>query len=713
MSAWPDIRKGWDTARLHLGKAWRWGVRDDPASERKRAEKAARRTQLRQDPIVQAFRWTAIVVGGLVVALLIALATLDWNLLRGPAARFASARLGRQVNIDGDLHVHIWTLTPHVEVDGLRVANADWAGGGDLARIGKLIFDIRLLPLLRGHAVIPLIDVEQSNFNLVRDRDGRNNWTFGSSEASKAPLKLPPIRHFTIVNAQLKITDQRRKLVFTGTINSNESAKGQSRGFWMTGDGTLNREPFKADIRGAPLLNVQADHAYPFTMDLRAGSTHITANGSITHPFDLGQIQARTAFSGNDLNDMYYLTGLTFPNSAPYSMSAKLTRDGEFYRFDDVHGRFNKSDMDGTFTVDDSTDRPYLRAQIHSHYVNFDDLGFMFGGGKGRNTAPRESRTAVTATQKPGISVVQGAPPPTLLLPDAPLEVDRVRQMDAHVVYKADRIDSKDIPVRRLALTATLDHGVLTLDPMEATFVKGRADGSVRLDATRDVPVTSVDMRLRGFSLEQLIPSAKGPAPLQGDLEARAKLVGAGNTVHKAAAAANGTLTFVVPHGQIRAAFAELMGINLLNGGIELLTDDKSPTNLRCMVASFDAHDGVLSTRRMTFDTDVVQAIGTGTVNLKNETVDMSLMGTPKKFRIGRLKAPIEISGSLQAPKVGVDAGKALPQAGIGVALGALVAPLAAILPFVNPGLADDANCGALVAEAKARGAPVKKARHE
>jgi hypothetical protein len=46
-------------------------------------------------------------------------------------------------------------------------------------------------------------------------------------------------------------------------------------------------------------------------------------------------------------------------------------------------------------------------------------------------------------------------------------------------------------------------------------------------------------------------------------------------------------------------------------------------------------------------------------------------------------------------------------QGGIGAALG-LINPFAAILVFLDPGLAKDANCGPLLADAKARGAPVK-----
>jgi len=63
--------------------------------------------------------------------------------------------------------------------------------------------------------------------------------------------------------------------------------------------------------------------------------------------------------------------------------------------------------------------------------------------------------------------------------------------------------------------------------------------------------------------------------------------------------------------------------------------------------------------------------------------------------------APITVGGRLRRPQFGVEPESAIAQAGLGVALGALLSPLAAILPFVDPGLADDANCAALFAEAR------------
>jgi hypothetical protein len=46
-------------------------------------------------------------------------------------------------------------------------------------------------------------------------------------------------------------------------------------------------------------------------------------------------------------------------------------------------------------------------------------------------------------------------------------------------------------------------------------------------------------------------------------------------------------------------------------------------------------------------------------------------------------------------------------QGGLAAVLGALINPLAALLPFVDPGLAEDADCGALIAQAGRQGAAV------
>ena len=92
-------------------------------------------------------------------------------------------------------------------------------------------------------------------------------------------------------------------------------------------------------------------------------------------------------------------------------------------------------------------------------------------------------------------------------------------------------------------------------------------------------------------------------------------------------------------------------------------------------------------------------------MNLRNETMNLKIDGDSKKFRLVRLLSPITIQGPWRKPKIGIEPGPAIVQGVIGLGLGALVHPLAAILPFIEPGGAKDADCAGLLAQAGAKGA--------
>ena len=701
---------GNDFRRLRDDLAARWHAFRVPfRSQQTQSGHSSNRILAPARPAATALKWGG---GLLLVAVIVFLALFDWNMLRGPISRYASHRLHRQVRIEGNLHVHLWSWTPRIDVGGLHIANTKWAGGGDMANVGHLAVSVKLLPLFGGHLRLPLVEVDKSSFLYVRNLSGHSNWEFSKTESNK-PLKLPAINRFLINDGHIRLDDARKRMHFIGSVSSSESTTGKGRGFVLTGAGTLNSQKFTADVHGAPLLNVDQSKPYPFTMNMHAGYTHVTAEGRITHPFDLGGVDATATFSGRDAADLYYLTGLVLPNTPPYDASAHITRNEEIYTADNLRGRMGRSDISGHATVDMSGEKPFLRAKLRSRRVYFDDLGFLFGGGHGRKiavAAPASTRRAAAAA--PSITLIgekNGATQPELLLPNTPLDVERVRQMNADVRYHATSIVSNDFPLRSVSAHAQLENGVLHVAPFAATLAQGSVSGHAKLDASRHVPVTSLDLRVRDVQLSQLVHPLRGQSTIGGPLDARAILTAAGNTVHKAASNANGSLTFVVPHGQMRRAFAELLGINLLNGGLALLTGDQSQTNVRCAVASFQARDGVFAARNIVLDTDVERGTGSGSIDMKNETVNFRLSGDAKSLRILRMNAPITINGTLSHPKVGVEASKALGQGGVLVALASFIHPLAGLLATVDPGLAKDANCGALLAQAKSNGAPVPR----
>jgi uncharacterized protein involved in outer membrane biogenesis len=642
--------------------------------------------------------WTLGVIGLLAVGIALFLALFDWNMLRGPIAREASRRSGRPVRIDGDLKVHLLSWTPSATVGKLTIGNPPWMHGGQLAQIQQFGVSIKLLPLLIGRVELPMVDLEQANIALFRDADDHANWR-GDPRNAK-PLKLPPIQHLIIRDGHLHWVDEKRKMVLTGTIQSQETHVGpdqNARGsFALNGAGTLNGDPFSVHVTGGALLNVRRNQPYHFDGDITAARTHVIAHGTLPRPFDLGQVDTRVDVTGANFADLYYLTGFAFPTTSPYRLSGHMVRDEKRYRFTDVVGRVGQSDLEGDFIADDTTGRPNLKADLRSRNVNYKDLGSLIGA------PPVAQRTAEQQAQA-DTQAAQGR-----FLPDAKLDLTRVRSMDAQVKYRADSVTAPaHLPLRKVRIDLTLDHGVMTLDPLAFTMPRGEVAGRVRIDARRDVPHSDIDMKMLNMRVEDFF-KASANAPLEGTLEARAVLHGDGDTVHRVASTANGTFTVVVPRGRMRKEFAELLGINVTKALGLYLTGDKSDTGLRCAVADFRATNGVLYAQNFIVDTDVVRSEGKGNIALGPETMDLELTGKPKQFRLFHLSAPITVTGHLKSPKFGVKPGAAPLQAAGAVALGVVLPPLAVILPFVDPGLAKDANCVGLVSNAQAKGAPVR-----
>lgn len=646
-------------------------------------------------------------VGGIVLALIaLAIAVLvavwDWNWFRGPLERAASARLNRQVDIVGDLNVDLWSWQPSATVDGITIANPAWAGRDRLGSIGRLTVKVRLIPLLWGDVDLRLLSVDRPTFRLLADDSGRKNWDF-SDGRDKEPTRLPPIHSFIIRDGRLSYLDTRRDVRFEGTINARERLGAENRGFELVGQGTINRAPFRAEVTGGPLLNIERDQPYPFDAEIRAGRTYITARGAVPRPFDLGQFHMVATARGPDLADLFPITGVALPNTPPYSLRGRLSRNDLVWRIEGLSGRVGDSDLAGDVSVDTGRERPFLKADLQSRSLDFDDLGALFGAapkaGPGETLSPEQAAIARTMVAQQRI------------FPDAPLDMSRIRAIDADVSYRA--LSIRDTPIKLAAgsVRVKLDDGLLRADPVRLDLPRGRVDGEVVLNARNATPTTALDLRLSNSRIETLIPmSFQGAPPITGALVGRARLSGEGNSVHKAFASADGQVVVVAPGGEIRKAFAELMGVNVVKGLGLLMKKDTSTTPIHCAVASFQTTDGVMRADNIILDTGPVLVKGRGTVNLDSERMDIRVRGHNKKFRVVRALVPVKAEGPLMAPKLGVEAGPLIAQGGIAAGLGTLLSPLAAILPFVDPGLAKDANCGALLAAAGAQGAPVKAA---
>ncbi|HYD86965.1 MAG TPA: AsmA family protein [Vitreimonas sp.] len=636
--------------------------------------------------------WAGGAFGVLATALVLFLAFADWNALRGPIGRWASVATGREIVIAGDLDVDPWSFTPEARVRNLRIGNLPrFRERGQFAEVAEAEVAVRLLPLFVGRFDIVRLDLNGADLDLYRNAAGDANWAQTRRQGQR-PLDLPDIRDFSLREGHVRYEDVKRRLVLDAEFTTRESADARNPGeFALDGEGEINNRPFTVEFTGAPLLNVRRNRPYPFVADVRAGGTRIQADGSIARPFNLNRWQADIIASGPDLAHLYDLIGLTLPNTPPYFVRGRVERNGRQYGMPELNGRVGDSDLRGAFTATTNarTGRLFFDGDFVSSRLDFDDLMAVLGGAP----ATGGGETA-SATQR---AIAANMAAEGRLLPDAELDISRVRDMDARVTYRAARVRSDRFPLRGFSLDISLDQGLLQLDPMTLDLRQGRIGGAVAINAREATPQVNMDVRLTGARLESIV-AFRGGAPLTGSLVGRVRLSARGASVREAASNANGEVTLVTPRGEVREAFAELTGINVTRGLGLLLSDDQSKIDIRCGVASFSVRSGVMHARSMVFDTETMLIRGGGRINLNDETLDLRLQGEPKEARLIRVAAPITIQGRLRSPELGVDLEEAADEGGLAALLGSLIAPIAAVLPFVDPGLAEDANCAALLA---------------
>jgi AsmA family protein len=612
-----------------------------------------------------------------VIVTIVALSTaLDAGRLRAPFVRFLAAHMGRSIQIDGSLQTHFLSLNPSVIAERVSIGNPPWTPPGIAAQIERISLVLQLPGFGRSFAV-RRFEMNGVILHLVRDSTGHANWQ--RTDPDQGPQSdLPIIRSLSMPRARVELDDDLRHLRFRGTVSA-EDVNGieASQPLRIGGSGELNGRAAEFEITGDALAAYSHEHPYGFNFSESSSGSHLTGSGSLVHPFDFDKIDAAFEAAGEDLRDLYFLTGVMLVNTGSYRLSGNVARRGTHSKFSNVEVTIGQSDVRADVSIDSSGRRPKFEAQLTSKILRFADLGARAAG---REQDPEAGK---------------------LLLSDAMLNPGAVRHGDWSVHFGAQRIDVGHVSLHGVAAKMTIDQGVLVVSPLSADVLGGKLMSHVKFDARTDTAVADLDLKLTDVQVGQLGRKEAGSPPLEGSLQARLNLRGPGRSIHEVAAGADGTVTAVLTHGIIRSSLAELTGIDIRGLGL-LLTKNKQETGIRCAVASFQAHDGTLLARKLVMDTDPVLITGEGSLKLDSESLDFALRGRPKSVRFFRLRAPVLVRGTLVRPAVSIETGKAVGQTAEAVALGVVLTPLAAVLAFVDPGLAKDVDCSSLEAQANA-----------
>ena len=95
--------------------------------------------------------------------------------MRAQVENHANAISGHKTKI-GKIAID-WSWTPHVHLEQVELANADWGKADRKFKAQQIEFDIRLWPLLHGDIVLPHLMLRNPELYLERNAADQSNWS--------------------------------------------------------------------------------------------------------------------------------------------------------------------------------------------------------------------------------------------------------------------------------------------------------------------------------------------------------------------------------------------------------------------------------------------------------------------------------------------------------------------------------------------------------
>ena len=621
-----------------------------------------------------------------------------WNWARGPIERAVSEKTGRQLVIGGDLSMRPAWPAPRVRARSVTFANPAWAKQKQMVAVDDVEFTIDLLELLRARLMFPEVSLTRPVVFLELGADGRKTWLL-DREQSDESARIP-IGRLTLDHGQLGYDDAKQKTSLLAQISTEGVARGSGKAREdAPGDGGVvfgvkgQYKGLALEGRGAggSVLKLNDTSVpYPIRVDGTVGTTAIKADGTITSLLKFESMDVHLVLRGKSLAQLYLVVGIPFPETNVYTTSGRLVHSGATWRYDKFTGVVGKSDLAGSLQVETGGARPFVRAALASKVLDFDDLGPLIGSKAAAEPVPGK----VSNVKAP--AAVEGPH----VLPDIPFKTDRWSVVDADVTLRAGTIRrAKQLPIENLDTHLKMQAGMLTLDPLDFGFAGGHLKSLITLDGRKDPIQARARIAARKLQLAKLFPTVDLSKASIGELNGEFDLTGSGNSVGRMLATSNGRAGLLVANGEISELLMQEMGLHLLEILHLKLSGDKR-IKLRCGVADFGVKGGVMQANALIVDTEVTTVVGSGSVDLGHERLDLTLAPKTRRFSPVALRGPIYVRGTFSKPKVELDVPR-IAMRGAGALLLGVVNPLLALLPLIEPGPGVDPQCAELIQQVR------------
>jgi len=426
----------------------------------------------------------------------------------------------------------------------------------------------------------------------------------------------------------------------------------------VTAEGSRNGLPFRLRLSlDAPtaFLRARAERPLMIVAELAAGGATASVTGRIARPRQPEGATFEVRLAAPDLGALTP----AFPEVPPLrdlTVTASLAAPGRLdgaWRVAPFRLASTTIRAEGEVTI--RPGRPVgLEGRVSAARIDLDALGEALAA---RQPAAVRPPAPATAPPRP-------APAPAAearVIPDIPLPLAMARIFAGRLDLAADHLIVGGTDWRQMRGRLALADGTARLTGFAAITPGGPVRGEGSLDAAATPPAISLALRSEGPGLDlgALRRARQEAAGIEGRAEVRIDVQGRGATTRAVAATLTGEAGLALIEGRLARAGMLRLGPDLL--GLLLPGAPQDGLELRCLALRVSAEDGMARTSALLAETSAGRIEGVAAVNLATEGLAARLLPDITLFGV-RVRAPVGIGGTLAAPRVGVEPGRALTQ---------------------------------------------------
>jgi len=611
---------------------------------------------------MKAVKWMAIVVGGLIVLVIIALLLIpmfvDIEKYRPQIEQMVAQSTGRPFRLGGDLSVSLFPWAG-VALSDVHLGNPSGFEEKDFVSVKSFEVRVKLLPLLSKQVEVKKFVLDSPRLVLIKGKDGEGNWE-GLGKPPAAPVEKP------------KTTEEQkpsqipvRSLVVGEFLVSNGSV------LWI--DQTSGTKKEIKDFR-LELDNVSLEKPIQVALSATLDGRPLSLTGTVgpvgkepgkgTMPIDLQmaafeEINVEVGGTIQDgASDPTFDLALVVSPFSPRRLMAALkqpfpvaTSDPKVLDAVDLHAKIkgnlqSVSITDGAMELDDSKitfslnakefDRPNLAFDLNADTIDLD----RYLPSSGEEKPVGDDKAQPSEHKKTDYAPLRG------MILDGKIRIGDLKL--------------KLVKVQNLEMKISGRNGLFRLDPLSLNMYEGSVAGKGTLDVRTDIPKHAVSLDAKGIKVNPLLHDMLQKDFLEGKFMADLEIALRGDDAQKMKQTLTGGGELVFTDGAIKGINLTDMAQNVKSAfGAGNAETRKARTDFSELRVPFTASNGVVQTPGTTMVTPLMRLVATGKADLVQETMDFrvepKVVATLKgkgdaKERTGIL-VPIVVSGSFASPK--------------------------------------------------------------